>query len=285
MESNLFTTVLLPLALGLVMLGMGLTLTPADFLRLLRRPRAVGLGLVCQMLVLPALAVLILRLVPMAPPIGVGLVVLALCPVGPASSLITYLARGDVALAVSLTALSSALAGLTIPALTNEALHRILGAAATVQLPIGRTMLQICAITLLPTGLGMAIRQGLPRLARSLEPWVSRLATALLALLILTVLVREGARLPGFLLQAGVAVILLNGLGIGAGCLGSRLGGLECPESIAVAVSVGLQNAALAIAITAGLLGEPQMAIPAALYGLWMYGSGVAMICCGRRAR
>jgi BASS family bile acid:Na+ symporter len=101
-ESNLFTAVLLPLALALVMLGMGLTLTPADFLRILRRPRAVGLA--CPMLALPALALLILRLVPVAPPIAVGLLVLALCPVGPASSVITFLARGDGALAVSLTA-------------------------------------------------------------------------------------------------------------------------------------------------------------------------------------
>ncbi|MEB3256226.1 MAG: bile acid:sodium symporter family protein [Synechococcaceae cyanobacterium] len=283
--SNLLTAVLLPLALALVMLGMGLTLTPADFLRLLRRPRAVGLGLLCQMLVLPALTLLILRLVPMAPPIAVGLVVVALCPVGPASTLITYLARGDVALAVSLTALSSALAVLTIPPLTNQALHLILGTGTGVQLPIARTMLQICAITLLPTGLGMGIRHGLPRLARSLEPWVNRLATVLLALLILAVLLREGSKLPGFLLQAGIAVILLHGLGIAAGCLGSLLAGLTSPETIAVAVSVGLQNAALAIAITAGLLGDPEMAIPAALYGLLMYGSGVAMICCGRCAR
>jgi BASS family bile acid:Na+ symporter len=284
MQSSVVTAVLLPLALGLVMLGMGLTLLPADFLRIWRQPRAVTLGVLTQMVVLPLLALLIVRLVPMAPPIAVGLLVLAVCPVGPAAVLISYLARGDVALAVSLTACSSALGVLTIPALTNQALQAVLGAQSLLRLPIGLTMLRICLITVVPTALGMAIRGRAPRTAQAWEPRVGRLAASLLALLILAVLLREGEKLPSFLVQAGPSVILLNGLGIAVAALVAHLGRLAAPQRVTLAVVVGLQNAALAIGITAGLLNNPTMAVPPALYGLWMYLSALLLVAAGRRA-
>jgi BASS family bile acid:Na+ symporter len=282
-QSSLLTTVLLPLALALVMLGMGLTLMPADFLRIWRRPRALTLGLLTQMAMLPLLAFLIARLLPMAPPVAVGLVVLALCPVGPASVLISYQARGDVALAVTLTALSSALGVLTIPALTNQVLQEFLGADSALRLPIGLTMLKICLITMVPTAVGMAIRRCAPHTAKALERRVGRLASILLALMILAVLVREGEKLPSFLVQAGPAVILLNGLGIGAAVVVARLGGLPRPQGVTLAVVVGLQNAALAIGITASLLDNPTMAVSPALYGLWMYVSALLLVGAGRR--
>ncbi|MFM7265669.1 MAG: bile acid:sodium symporter family protein [Cyanobium sp.] len=283
MQSSVITAVLLPLALGLVMLAMGLTLVPADFLRIWRQPRAVSLGLLCQMVVLPLLALLIARLVPMDPPIAVGLLVLAFCPVGPAAVLISFLARGDVALALTLTALSSALGVFTIPALTHQALPMVLAAEAVPPLPIGLTMLRICLITVLPAAVGMAIRARAPRTARAWEPRVGRLAASLLVLLILAVLVQERQKLLLFVLQAGPAVILLNGLGIAAALLVAHLGRLPGPQRLALAVVVGLQNAALAIGITAGLLNNPAMAVAPALYGLWMYFSAVLLVAAGRR--
>jgi hypothetical protein len=107
MQSNLFTNVLLPLALGIVMLGMGMSLVPEDFRRITRDPKAVAVGTACQIILLPLLGALITTVVPMRPELAVGLMVLAICPGGPSSNLVTYLARGDVALSVTLTALSS----------------------------------------------------------------------------------------------------------------------------------------------------------------------------------
>lgn len=284
MQSSLLTALLLPLALGLVMLGMGLTLVPADVQRIWRQPLAVSVGLLIQMALLPLLALLIARVVPMEPPIAVGLLVLAFCPVGPAATLISYLARGDVALAVTLTALSSALGVLTIPPLTHLALHAVLGAEAVRRLPIGTTMLRICLVTVVPTAVGMAIRRGAPRTAQAWEPRLGRLAAAFLALLILAVLVSEGEKLPSFVLQAGPAVVLLNGLGIAAAALLAAVVGLPAPQRLAMAVTVGLQNAALAIGITAGLLDDPAMAVAPALYGLWMYLSALLLVAAGRRS-
>jgi len=284
MQSTIFTAVLLPLALAVVMLGMGLSLVAEDFQRITRYPKAVAVGTVCQLLVLPLIGVLLALLVPMQPAIAVGLVVLALCPGGPSSNLFTYLARGDVALSVTLTAVSSIVTVLTIPLFTNLALQHFLGTQAPISLPIGSTMLQIFLITLLPTAIGMVIRRRFPRTARRLEQHLSRLAAGLLALIIALLLAREGTKLPGFLTQVGIAVLMLNLLAMLAGFFAGRLFRLPPAQRICLAIEVGLQNGTLAIAITAGLLNSPEMAVPAAVYSLLMYATGFGAIVYGRRS-
>lgn len=284
LQSSLLTTVLLPIALAVVMLGMGLGLRPEDFGRILRDPKAVTVGTLCQVVALPLIALLIVSVLPMPPVIAVGLIMLALCPGGPSSNLITYLARGDVALSVTLTAVSSLITIFTIPVLANLALRWFLGAETAVNLPVGGTMLSIALITLVPTAAGMAMRQRLPRTAAALEKQVSRLAVALLALIILALLIREAANVPGFVLRAGLAVIALNSLGMLAGCFSGFLLRLPVEQRTCLAVEVGMQNGTLALAITAGLLANPEMAVPAALYSLWMYVTGIAVILARRRA-
>jgi len=283
MQSTLFTAVLLPLALALVMLGMGLSLVPEDFRRIARDPRAVAIGSGCQLLLLPLLAWLLASWLPLQPTIAVGLLILACCPGGPSSNLITYLARGDVALSVSLTAVSSVVTVFTIPLFTNLALRHFLGETSTVSLPLGSTIVQILLITLVPILIGMAVRQRFPALARRLERQMSRLALALLALIILLLLVRDATRLPGFLMQVGGAVVLLNLLAMLLGFGISRLFALPRPQQLCNAIEVGIQNGTLAIAISAGLLNNPELAIPAAVYSLWMYVSGFAAVLLGRR--
>ena len=265
------------------MLGMGLGLVPEDFRRIARDPRAVSLGTLCQMVALPLIALLIVRLVPMPPLIAVGLIVVSICPGGPSSNLVTYLARGDVALSVTLTALSSLISVVTLPVLASLAMRQFLGADSSISLPIGSTMLRVGLITLVPTALGMAVRQLRPRTAQALEKQLGRLAVALLALITLAVLYREGAKVPGFLPKAGLGVFLLNGLGTLAGCLSGWLLGLPQGQRTCLAVEVGMQNGSLALAITAGLMDSPEMAVPAALYSLWMYVVGLALILVGRR--
>ena len=283
MQSNLFTAVLLPLALAIVMLGMGLSLVPEDFKRITRYPKAVSVGTVCQVLLLPLIGALITLVVPMQPAIAVGLIVLAVCPGGPSSNLVTYLAKGDVALSVTLTAVSSIITVFTIPLFTNLALQYFLGKSAAIALPIGSTMLQIFLITLLPTAIGMAIRHQFPNTARRLEKQMSRFAVGLLALIIVLLLVREGSKLPGFLVQVGIGVVLLNLLAILAGFLAGKLFRLSLAQQICIAIEVGIQNGTLAITITAGLLNNPDMAVPAAVYSLLMYVTGFGAILYGRQ--
>lgn len=284
MQANFFTSLLLPLALAIVMLGMGLSLVPEDFRRITRYPKAVAVGTTCQIFLLPLIGALIALIVPMQPEIAVGLIVLAVCPGGPSSNLVTYLAKGDVALSVTLTAVSSTITVVTIPLLTNQALQHFLGKSVAIALPIGSTMLQIFLITLLPTAIGMAIRHQFPDTARRLEKQMSRLAVALLALIIVLLLIREGDKLPGFLVQVGIGVVLLNLLAMLAGLLAGKLFGLPLAQQLCIAIEVGIQNGTLAIAITAGLLNNPDMAVPAAVYSLLMYVTGFGAILYGRQA-
>ena len=284
MQSSVFTTVLLPLALAIMMLGMGLSLVPEDFRRITRYPKAVAVGVVCQIVLLPLIGALIALVVPMQPELAVGLIVLAVCPGGPSSNLVTYLAKGDVALSVTLTAFSSIITVFTIPLFTNLALQHFLGERAAIALPIGSTMLQIFLITLLPTAIGMAIRHQFPGSARRLEKPMSRLAVGLLALIIVLLLMREGSKLPGFLVQVGIGVVLLNLLATLAGFLAGKLFQLPLAQQICIAIEVGIQNGTLAIAITAGLLNNPDMAVPAAIYSLLMYVTGFGAILYGRQA-
>lgn len=283
MQSSLFTLVLLPVALAIVMLGMGLSLVAEDFKRITLYPRAVAVGTVCQTVLLPLLGGLIALAVPMEPAMAVGLVVVAVCPGGASSNLITYLARGDVALSVTLTAVSSLVTVFTIPLFTNLALQQFLGAGAAIALPLGTTMLQIVLITLLPTAIGMAIRHRFPRTARGLERQMGGLAALLLALIIVLLLIREGSKLPGFLAQVGLAIVMLNLLAMLMGLSAGKLFRLPRAQQVCIAIEVGLQNGTLAIGITAGLLNNPDMAVPAAVYSLLMFVTGFGAILYGRR--
>ena len=262
---------------------MGLSLQPEDFQRVTKYPTAVAVGLVSQLLLLPIIGFLVAKTVPMEPVIAVGLIIVALCPGGVSSNMVTYLARGDVALSVTLTVLSSIITIFTIPVFANLALQHFFGQSAAIALPIGKTMLQIFLITMLPIGLGMYIRFLYTETALRLEKVTNRVAIAFFITIIALILIKEWNRLPEFIIQVGLGVVLLNLLAIVAGVSLSKLCQLNIPQQICIAIEVGFQNGALAIAIAAGLLNNPDMAVPGAIYGLFMNFTGFAIINYGRQ--
>ncbi len=264
------------------MLGMGLSLVPEDFQRVGKYPKAVAIGLISQLLILPLIGLAIAKFLPMQPAIATGLMILALCPGGVSSNLVTFLAMGDVALSVTLTALSSLITVFTIPIFANLASQHFFGQGAVVELPIGTTIGQIFAITFLPIAIGMSIRQFVPKLSTKLEKVTSISATILLAVIILLLIIKEWSRLPNFIVQVGIGVLLLNTLSMGAGFYLSKLFNLNYKQQICISIEVGMQNGTLAIAITAGLLNNPDMAIPGAIYSLLMYLTGCMVIIYGR---
>ncbi|QLE55075.1 bile acid:sodium symporter family protein [Nostoc sp. TCL26-01] len=283
MEASFLSAVVLPIALAIIMLGMGLSLVPEDFQRVKKYPKAVSIGLISQLVFLPMIGFVIAKVVPMQPAIAMGLMIVALCPGGVSSNIITFLAKGDVALSVTLTAFSSVITVFTIPVLGNLAYQHFIGQTAAIALPIGATIVQIFLMTLLPIGLGMGVRQIFPEMARRLEKVTSSLAVALLAAIILVLIIREWNRIPGFILQVGVGVVLLNTISMLVGFYVSKLFNLNSPQQICIAIEVGIQNGTLAIAITAGLLNNPEMAIPAAIYSLFMNVTGLIAISYGRK--
>lgn len=278
MQESILTTLVLPTALAIIMLGLGLSLKNDDFLRIFKYPKAVTIGLIGQLVILPIIALAIAKIIPMPPAIAVGLIILALCPCGPSSNMITYLAGGDVALAVTLTVFSSIITIFTIPLFASLAVNSFLGTSAIVSLPIGTTMGQIFLITVIPIALGMYIQYQFPETSRRLEKATNKLAVGFLVLIIILLVVKEWSRLPSFIVQAGMGVMLLNILGMAAGYAISKMLKLNIAQQICVAIEVGIQNGTLAIAITAGILRDAEMAIPAAIYSLFMYLTGFAVI-------
>lgn len=278
MESNFLTAVLLPLALFVVMLGMGLGLTLKDFQRIFVEPKGVLLGLIAQLVMLPLVGFLLASIFPLTPELAVGVVIIAVCPGGPTSNLLTYLARGNVALSITLTAVSSLITVFTIPLLVNFAMGRFLGVGADLQLPFLTTVLQIAVITLVPVSIGMALHHYTPRLATPLEKWVKWLALFFLGLIIVGLLVKERANVLGFFAQVGWVTLSLVVLTMALGYLIATLGRLDQRSAIAITVEVGIQNGTLAIAIASAptFLNNPTMAIPAAIYSLLMFAVGGA---------
>ena len=285
MQASFLTAVILPLALAIIMLGMGLSLLPEDFLRVTKYPKAVAIGLISQLIFLPIIGFIIAKIVPMEPAIAMGLMIIALCPGGVSSNIITFLGKGDVALSVTLTAFSSLITVFTIPILGNLAYQHFIGKTETaaIGLPIGATILQIFLMTLLPISLGMIFRQILPDIALRLEKVTNRLAVAFLALIILLLIIREWNNLPSFIVQVGLSVVLLNTISMLVGFYVSKLLKLNSGQQICIAIEVGIQNGTLAIAITAGLLNNPDMAVPAAIYSLFMNLTGLFTINYGRK--
>jgi bile acid:Na+ symporter, BASS family len=290
MQDSILTTLVLPIALAIIMLGLGLSLKSDDFLRIFKYPKAVTIGLIGQLVILPIIALAIVKIIPMPPAIAVGLIILALCPCGPSSNMITYLAGGDVALAVTLTVFSSMITIFTIPLFASLAVNSFLGTNALakpteviVSLPIGATMGQIFVITVIPIALGMYIQHQFPEIARRLEKVTNKLAVGFLVLIIILLVAKEWSKLPGFIVQAGMGVMLLNILGMAAGYAISKMLNLNIAQQICIAIEVGIQNGTLAIAITAGILKDAEMAIPAAIYSLFMYLTGFAVIAYGKK--
>lgn len=273
MESNFLTAVFLPLALFVIMLGMGLGLTVKDFQRVLVEPKAVLLGLVAQLILLPVVGLGLAIAFPLSPELAVGVMVLAACPGGPTSNLITYLVRGNVALSISLTAISSLVTVFSIPLVVNWAMTYFMGAEVSLRLPLLNTIAQIAAITLIPVAIGMTLHRVAPRWAARLEQWVKWLSLGFLGIIIAGLLVRERANVLSFFVQVGSVTLALNVVAMALGYGLARVSQLSEPDAKAISVEVGIQNGTLAIAIASAptLLNMPTMAIPAAIYSLLMF--------------
>ncbi len=276
MDSSFLTAIFLPLALFIIMLGMGLGLTPADFKRILIAPKAVIVGLVAQLLLLPLIGFALASLFSLTPELAVGVMVLAACPGGPTSNLLTYLAKGNVALSVTLTAISSLITVFTIPLVVNLSMQQFVGEGVSFQLPFLETVIQIAVITLIPISLGMVLHRYLPVFSAKVEKWVKWLSMFFLALIVFGILIAERANLATYIFQVGWVTLSLNLITMGLGYLLATLAKLTPRSATAVTCEVGIQNGTLAIAVASAptLLNNPTISIPAGIYSVLMFATG-----------
>ncbi|MDL5045107.1 bile acid:sodium symporter family protein [Oscillatoria amoena NRMC-F 0135] len=280
MQANVLTEVFLPVALGIIMLGMGLSLTIGDFKRVALFPKATFAGLFCQLVLLPAVSLLALMVIELPSVLAVGVMLLAFCPGGPTSNLLSHLARADLALSITLTAISSMITVFTIPVFINLAMEHFMGEGKFVELPVLKTMLQILVITIIPVSIGMFIRWKLPGTAKRFEKPVKIASALFITLIILGAIIKEKDNLAGFFVQVGIIMFLINGVILVMAYFFARMLKLSHPQCSAVSIEAGIQNGTLAIAIATSsfLLNNSQMAIPAAVYSLIMFGTGAVAV-------
>lgn len=270
MDSAL-TTVALPAALAIIMFGLGLALTTDDFRRVANHPRAVVIALVAQVVLLPALCFGLIKAFDLEPMMAVGMMLLAASPGGTTANLFSHLFRGDVALNISLTAVNSILAVLTLPVLVNFAINHFEPAGAEdVGLQFVKT-LQVFAIVLIPVAIGMLVRRNRPDFSDRAEKPVRIASAAVLVLVILGALLAEREDLGDYIADVGAIAALFCVCSLTIGYLIPRLVGVTEKQAIATSFEVGIHNSTLAIAVAVSVLDNDTFAIPAAVYGVAMF--------------
>ncbi|MDF2704944.1 bile acid:sodium symporter family protein [Nonomuraea muscovyensis] len=269
-------SVFLPLALAIIMLGLGLSLTIADFRRVLAYPKATVVALTCQILVLPAVCLGLVLAFGLPPALAVGMMLLAASPGGTTANLYSHLFGGDVALNVTLTAINSVLAVFTLPLVTNLSLSYF-GDGGTLGLQFDKT-LQVIAIVLVPVAAGMAVRALAPRFAERMGGPVKIASAVILVAVILGALLQELDNLGTYIASVGLITLLFSVISLAVGYGAPRLAGVGHRQAVASCMEIGIHNATLAItvALSPALLNDTRMAVPAATYGVLMFFTAAA---------
>lgn len=273
-ESNIATDILLPLSLAFIMFTLGLSLVGPDFKRVALQPKDFLVGAASQVLILPLVGALVVLLWPMDPKLAVGVMIIAACPGGVTSNLMTYLARGDTALSVTLTAVISLLSVVTLPLIVGGAMIWLLDAETAPKFSVFGTVAGIFVITVVPVIIGMLVRRFATGFAVRFERIGRVIATVLFLLVVAGAIYAERANILDYFAQSGPAMLTLNvvmmliafGLAVAF-----AIGG---PARRAIVLECGLQNGTLAIVVAQTFLKEPAMSIPGGIYSLIMFVTG-----------
>ena len=274
MKADILTQIVLPFSLFIIMLGMGLSLKISDFTRVLQVPKAMIIGITCQMILLPLIGLALVMAFSLPPELAVGFMILAFCPGGTTSNMFAYLARADVALSISLTAIISLITPFTIPLLTGLAMNLFMDNADQFAIPIGKTIIQLLVITVVPVTIGMILFKKLPEFATRMEKPVKIFSIVLLFLIIAAIVAKSWSSMAGFFAQTGLATLALNLVSMTAGYMIANKARLDKRQAATIGVEVGIQNGTMALLVTGTILGNATMAIPAVTYSLLMFVTG-----------
>jgi len=261
--------IFLPMALAIVMLGLGMTLTVRDFRRVWEVPQAAIVALVLQILVLPAICFGLILIFDLAPPLAVGMMLLAASPGGTVANLFSHLAGGSVALNVTLTAINSVLGMITLPIWVDLSVAYFMGDETNIGLQPAKT-LQVFMIVLIPVAVGMWVHQRFPRFTERARRALRVASTIILALVIVGALAGNHQILLDHLVSIGSAALLLSTISLALGYWIPKLVRIDHTQAIASAFEIGIHNATIAITV-ASLLDDPDIAVPPAVYGVLMY--------------
>jgi BASS family bile acid:Na+ symporter len=260
------------------MLSLGLGLGPADFRRVVAQPRDFLVGIVSQVVVLPLVALGIVLVWAPTPALAVGLMIIAAAPGGVTSNLLTRYAGGDTALSVTLTAVTSLAAIVTVPIIVFLALDQFVGAGATAEMSMVGIALRMFGIVVVPVILGMVVRHLWPALAARWEPTAGMVSGVLFAIVVAAAIWAERANIGTYFAAAGLAALALNLSMMAIALWGPILLGCGRPQRIALSLDCGLQNGTLAVTVVAALGLDPAFAVPAAIYSLLMFATALLVV-------
>ncbi|HIF9104922.1 TPA: bile acid:sodium symporter family protein [Photobacterium damselae] len=267
---HIVTQVLLPITLAIVMLGMGLGLKRADFSRVITQPKSSIIGLCLQIFMLPTLALVLIQLFPLSSTAAAGLFLVSLCPGGATSNLFSLIAKGDVALSITLTAVISLLSPFLLPLIFITYLDIHGSQLEQFQLPIDLAIKQLIAITVLPISLGMIITKWLPKQSQLIQPMVKKLSTIAMLLIILALLITNQKIFNRFISIEGIAVLLLSSCSLFLAYFIAGKIKVSQQAQRTIAIEVGVQNAGTAMMVALSIMHQPQLAVVPLMYGLLM---------------
>ena len=271
----IITQIFLPISLAIIMFGMGLTLVVGDFGRLFTYPTAVIVGLCNQLIFLPLIGFSIILLFDLNSSMAIGVMILSVCPGGPTSNLITQVARGNIGLSVTLTALASLITVFTIPIILSKAITYFTGETGVViELPIVQTMLQILIITVIPVSIGMVIRKKNEGFALRMERPMRTASTVLFVIIFLLVMIANKDLIVEAMKEVGLATLLLNLSTMALGYITARAFRIKGKSQISITIESGIQNGTLAFGIATTILNNVEMGLPTGAYSIWMFITG-----------
>ncbi|MCG7931093.1 MAG: bile acid:sodium symporter family protein [Candidatus Thiodiazotropha lotti] len=270
MNHDIVLKLALPVTLFCIMFSMGSRLVAADFKRVLETPAAVITGVISQMVVLPLAAFILLSLLQLPPELFIGFMILAFSPGGTTSNMFSYLAQGDVALSITLTAIVSLVTPLTIPLLGGLVLEWQLGDQSEIVLPFLPTFAKLVVITLIPVLLGMLLRHYRAGFCLKHERLITRIPLIMLLLVIGGIIWQNRDSMALFLDQTGVPALLLSSIALGLGYAVAKLASMPVRTARTIAIETGIQNGGTAILVTGTILNNPNMTIAPVMYGILM---------------
>ena len=269
MDSGIIT-ILLPLALAIIMIGLGMELTPKDFSRVTKEPKAVLIALFCQLVILVSIAFIICKVLALPPLLAVGLMLLAASPGGSTANLFSYLFKGDIALNITLTAINSVIAAFTLPFIVNFSIQHFMNDGQQISLQFSK-ILQVFAIIIIPVCIGMLIRHYAPNFTEKLNKPLRIFAVSFLILIIIGAVAKERHQILEYLAQVALATVLFCLCSLIIGYFVPRLLGINSAQARACAFEIGIHNSTLAMTIALTVMASSTIAMPAAVYSIFMY--------------
>ena len=268
---NIVTDVILPLALAFIMFALGLGLTGEDFLRVARQPRDFFVGAFSQIILLPIIAFILVKIWPIAPELAIGVMIIAAAPGGVTSNLLTYFAKGDVALSISLTAIISLLCVVTIPFIVLTSIGLLADTSIAQDISLLSMARDMFLIVTVPVILGMLFRKFIPTAAIRFEPMAKKVSMVLFVLVLLGAIAAEKENIVSYFAQAGLITLLLNVIMMVVAFYLAQLLGSGNEQKKCITIECGLQNGTLAIFVATSIFGGGAYVIPAATYSLIMF--------------